>query len=953
MNIRLILFFFICSLPLLKAQQPTYHILGENHFKSIQIYDVIQDKDQNFLFATNEGLYLYNFYSYKKIQCPEAKSISVFNFVLDNDGNIFCNNLNNQIFKIEENTCKLFYELDKDEYHSDITLSITSKNELCIGAKKIILLNNNGKVIARYAFKNHHLGPFGKLNNNNLICHLRNCDSVITYNGSNFIKQKLNIKSGFIEENCVLKFFHINKKAFALDLYCKILYSFNESTFELKRLKENPLFHRSKSIRLYETGNEIWIAGTLPGIAMLNEKTIEAESSLIYQNYFISDVFKDREGNILLGTFDKGIIVIPDLNIPDVIHSFNNDPIVALHSDKDLGLLLGSSQGKLMAYKNNKLNIINTNGIRPIESIHGNKESDIILFDDGTIRIFNKKTNKIIDVIEASLKDAAVISKTIFFIGTNRGIYKCTYSKNHKISIEPIEDLNFRIFSLAYNPTEKCLYAATSNGLYCRDSLENIKKVLFNEHEVFSNSLFYGNGKIFCTEKKNHILLIEKGKIINSIPISTNITFERLNKIILHENTIIGKSADGLFQFNMNGELLKSIHSTFSFSSKRVLDYIFHNKQLWVSHAGGVQKIDLNYSNKTSLVPLRFDVIKVNDSIINFAEKNTFESNESKFEFTVCSPSLKNVEPYRYHYTLIGYDNEWNLNNTGTNNITYNALAPGKYKLLVKLEQLGSFSKPINYTFFIAKPLYLRWWFILAYVTFFLVLVYLIYRWQLKRLSKKSEQINELNASKLTAIQSQMNPHFIFNSLNSIQDLVLKGDVENSYSYLTTFSNLVRRTLNYSEKDFIDFEQEIKLLELYLSLEKLRFKKDLNYTLKNFGIQDIMIPPLLIQPFVENSLVHGLLHKEGKKDLIITFELKDVLLCTIEDNGIGREKAKEIKQRQRSEHASFSGKAIHKRFEILSKLFDGKFGYEYKNIEENGLVKGTIVTLRIPIKHKY
>jgi LytS/YehU family sensor histidine kinase len=218
---------------------------------------------------------------------------------------------------------------------------------------------------------------------------------------------------------------------------------------------------------------------------------------------------------------------------------------------------------------------------------------------------------------------------------------------------------------------------------------------------------------------------------------------------------------------------------------------------------------------------------------------------------------------------------------------------------------------------------------------------------------KKSEQINELNASKLTAIQSQMNPHFIFNSLNSVQDLILKGDVEHSYTYITTFSNLVRRTLNYSEKDFIDFEQEIKLLELYLSLEKLRFKKELNYEILYNNIEDIMIPPLLVQPFIENSLVHGLLHKEGIKNLKITFYLKDRLICTIEDNGIGREKAKAIKLRQRSDHESFSGRAIKKRFEILSTVFGGEFGYEYEDLTTNGEAIGTKVTLMIPVKYKF
>ena len=189
--------------------------------------------------------------------------------------------------------------------------------------------------------------------------------------------------------------------------------------------------------------------------------------------------------------------------------------------------------------------------------------------------------------------------------------------------------------------------------------------------------------------------------------------------------------------------------------------------------------------------------------------------------------------------------------------------------------------------------------------------------------------------------------------MNSIQDLILKGDVEHSYSYITTFSDLVRRTLIYSDKDFIDFEQELKLLQLYLSLEKLRFKKDLDYVIESNGISDIQIPPMLIQPFIENALVHGLLHKTGEKRLHISFTLTDHLVCVIEDNGIGQNQSRIIKERQRVDHESFSVQAIRKRFEILSDHFKGTLGYKYEDIEKNGSASGTRVILQIPVKHKY
>jgi LytS/YehU family sensor histidine kinase len=218
---------------------------------------------------------------------------------------------------------------------------------------------------------------------------------------------------------------------------------------------------------------------------------------------------------------------------------------------------------------------------------------------------------------------------------------------------------------------------------------------------------------------------------------------------------------------------------------------------------------------------------------------------------------------------------------------------------------------------------------------------------------RKASMLNELNLSRLTAIQSQMNPHFIFNALNSIQDLVLQGDIDNSYTFITKFANLVRRTLNYSDKDFIEFEQEIELLRLYLSLEKLRFKHDFEYTLETGEIDDVQIPPMLIQPFIENALIHGLIHREGPKRLRISFALGETLACTIEDNGVGREKAREIKARQMAAQESFASAAIRKRFAILNAHFEGQLGFEYEDLMEHGVPTGTKVILHIPVKRRF
>ncbi len=944
---------FLTCITYSNAQQPAYFSFGEEQFRGVQIYDVIQDKNLNYWFATNEGLFYFDYYTYEKIECDKAKGNSVFNFVMSKEGIIYCHNLNNQLFEIKGKQFNLFYELLEEERSSDVSLTVANDGNLIVGAKKIIVLDKNGKKLAQYNFSNSYIGSSFKINNK-IIFHKISRDSLLIYENGIISKNKLTFLSGTIQEQSVLKFFKINELNYALDLKTKELFNYNPSKNELNLLQKNTLFGRSQSQRLYESKDGLWVTGTLPGVALVRDKITNENYPIYYGDYFISDVFKDNEGNILLSTFDKGILVIPDTKVPDVINSFRDDPVTSLYSDSELGLMMGSSKGKLMNYLNNEINTIDINGKRPIEQLYGNKNNNLILFDNGKIRIFNKQTKAITEIMEASLKDVTIGINDNFYFGTNRGVLKLIINHNGLYTTESVASMNQRIYSLKYNPNDSCLYTSTASGFYVIFPSGITKKILINKDDVFPNHLLCYKNNIYASTKKNGVIVLHKGNIIKSIKPLVNQHLEALKKIIIHQNTIIAKSSSGLYQFDMNGKLLKSIHSVFGFSSKRIIDFAIHQEQLWVSHSGGVQQIDLAYSNKKTKKPIiRLDNILVNDSVIHPSKTYTLKSHQRKIQFIFSSPTIKNHESIRYHYKLVGYDLNWSINDYESNKITYSALAPGDYTFYVKVENQGHFSEPISHSFSISAPFYSRWWFTILLIIVFLAIVFLIYKWQLSIQQKKSQQINELNASKLTAIQSQMNPHFIFNSLNSIQDLILKGDVEHSYSYITTFSNLVRRTLNYSEKDFIDFDQEIKLLELYLSLEKLRFKKDFTYTINTKNVEDIMLPPLLIQPFIENSLIHGLLHKEGQKNLTITFELKDLLICVIEDNGIGREKAKAIKLRQRSEHESFSGKAIHKRFEILSNVFEGNFGYVYEDVSDNNEIIGTKVTLSIPIKHKF
>jgi len=234
-----------------------------------------------------------------------------------------------------------------------------------------------------------------------------------------------------------------------------------------------------------------------------------------------------------------------------------------------------------------------------------------------------------------------------------------------------------------------------------------------------------------------------------------------------------------------------------------------------------------------------------------------------------------------------------------------------------------------------------------------ILLVVLRLRKQRKLLVQEKLE-KQIISGQLKALSAQMNPHFIFNSLNSIQDLILKQDATKAYDNIGKFAMLIRKILHHSEKEFIDIEDEFKILKLYLELEELRFKDQFKYQLKTGGIKDIEIPPMLIQPFVENAIKHGLLHKKGNKELELHFELKETYIeIQIRDNGIGRKRAQEIKDRQKRTHHSFAGQSMNKRLEILKSQYGGDFKVSLQDLHPSQKDSGTLVTICSPYRRKY
>jgi tetratricopeptide (TPR) repeat protein len=231
----------------------------------------------------------------------------------------------------------------------------------------------------------------------------------------------------------------------------------------------------------------------------------------------------------------------------------------------------------------------------------------------------------------------------------------------------------------------------------------------------------------------------------------------------------------------------------------------------------------------------------------------------------------------------------------------------------------------------------------------------------LKRKNEKLESRHEqaelqqhVTEVEMQALRAQMNPHFIFNCLSSINRFILKNETEAASNYLTKFSRLIRMVLNNSKKPFINLEDELEMLSLYLDMEKLRFKDSFDYNINftnNIDAGNVFVPPLLLQPFAENAIWHGLMHKEGQGHLEIKLSIdKKILTCAIIDNGVGRNKAAEIKSKSAEKQKSMGLQITRERLALLNKNHDEQTFFDIEDITDNG---GKSAGTRVILKMNY
>jgi len=323
-------------------------------------------------------------------------------------------------------------------------------------------------------------------------------------------------------------------------------------------------------------------------------------------------------------------------------------------------------------------------------------------------------------------------------------------------------------------------------------------------------------------------------------------------------------------------------------------------------------------------------------------------------------PEYTKPGKHRYRYRLQNFDPGWNYTDNKNPQAVYTNIPPGEYLLIVQGSADGVHWGTQDTTLLvnIVPAIWQRTPFKVSITVFFILLISLVvYRRVKKRIHEErarhgvEKRIAELE---LNALQMQMNPHFIFNTISSIQHFVLNKNEITAYTYLTNFARLMRLYLESSKNRFISLKMETELLELYLSLEKLRYENRIDYMLviaPELDLEHICIPPMLLQPFIENAIKHGLANKDANGMLLIEIGLsKDdpsFIHCVVDDNGIGREQAARIRKQRKNEHVSRGMEIVAERIKTYN-FISGKT-ITFRIADKSYPEVGTRVEIFIPV----
>ena len=711
----------------------------------------------------------------------------------------------------------------------------------------------------------------------------------------------------------------------------------------------------------------VWFRGLDKGIYRLYQNELQEMSARLgMENKTVHEFFPDADGNFWFCTDGSGILLKKNLafiNYETRDGLANNKIIRLLKQNNEL--LIGTGNG-LSVLKDNRITTIELpkrdKGLKYVYQLFnlGNAVTGICM--EQTFSFSNDP-----DKVESMVKDFK-INQHIF------RAFKPTFAwqqdENNYWTVHPSVLTHIQKGSGKSETFNLSSYKVRKG--YCMTAYENKLWLGTNAGIIFINKnnisqrdsigkLKLGQVFNFLTDKKNRLwIATDLGLFIYE---KNRFTFKKTGNTT-GSNYCTALAEDGLGRvwvstwdgiFGFHGEISISYNTNDGLPSKTANCILFDNAtdQLFVGTDNGlaVMKqsffVNSNYQRKVFIhcnIGGKSDIMVIGNSSLS-PDKNNLN-------FYLSFPYYQGMSEIYYEYRLD--DGPW----TATKNpaIFMGDIASGKHRFFAraKINDVLISKAETYFVFTIQTPYYETWWFWLIIAVIFQLIIFAIINHFNKKAKEKKLAIQTQKAEyaslKQQAFTLLMNPHFIFNALNSVQFYVNKQDRQSANKYLSDFATLIRRSFDASQRSFVTLEEELETIRLYLQLEKMRFTDKFEYSINVSAAaadEDWMLPSMMLQPFLENAVLHGLmgLNEKGMLTIDVTAE-NNCLQVILADNGIGIAKSKAL--RSGVKHKSKGMQLINERLELLSKLGKEPITLTITESNPGAINPGTKITLIIP-----
>ncbi len=725
---------------------------------------------------------------------------------------------------------------------------------------------------------------------------------------------------------------------------------------------------RFKSIIWLSTNNEYILIGDIDGGLYLSPtKNLESFTpQKILSDYIVTSAMRDNEGGYWVSTLSNGLIYIPDIQIQSITtkNGLSSPSIKAIYAENNK-IYLGYQMGWLDIIENGKikkLKLLNTPGNTTfVRNFLGDRQTGKLwvsyfghlgYLKDDRFHIIEHKIPIYPRKIIKSRKH-----ENTYWVATAKGII-CV--SDDKVIYDSRDD-GFSAMALAIeNDEQDNIWFLTYNGLWKYSN--RLFQYLGDENPLLAysgNSLLYipDHGELWIGTNGAGIVIMDKKGKIKQITKNEGLISNSITNILTNGNSYWIGTRQGLSLLNLNnnGYHIQNITINDGLVSNDVQTIYISDTLIYAGTTNGVSIINTNKLKANNVKPKTYITsVQVEDSTYRHTSESLRIPYDTKYVIvSYTGLAYRNMGKVLYRYRLLGFDSSWVY--TTSTQCLYSVFKPGRFTFEVQAQNSnGIWGESAILNIAVPPPFWQRFWFVLLFAIVISTIFYLIYSIRMNELKRRNELINNINLYKQQSLRQQMNPHFIFNTLNSIQYYILEKDTISSHKYLTKFARLMRFTLDNSMHSAIPLRDELEALKLYLELEALRLQGSFTYNIDygtNESILETRIPTLMIQPFVENAIWHGIMLKPDKSGHVqITIrEMDKQVLCTIEDNGVGREEARKIQEASNKAHRSRGFQITQQRIDLLSSMYGQKFNIQITDLySADGKPQGTKVSISIP-----